>query len=100
MAFDLIIADEAQQDIDDAIQWYEEQQEKLGIRFYLHAEQILDKIAEQPHHYSFIHDHYRSASLSSFPFQIIFKIQANNSILVLAVWHTSLNPRNLNKRLQ
>jgi plasmid stabilization system protein ParE len=100
MASDLVITDEAQQDVEDAIHWYEEQQEKLGIRFYLHVEQVLDKIAEHPHHYAFIRDQYRCVSLNTFPYQIIFTVKADGLILVLAVWHTSLDPRNLYKRLQ
>ena len=34
MAYEVLLTEEAEKDIDDAVLWYEEQQTNLGIRFY------------------------------------------------------------------
>ena len=55
MGYELIILPEAEQDTDEAILWYEKQQEGLGIRFY---SMMLDKLVELKttlQYYYFIH---------------------------------------------
>ena len=55
MGYELIILPGAEQDTDEAILWFEKQQEGLGIRFY---SMMLDKLVELKttlQYYYFIH---------------------------------------------
>lgn len=100
MAFDILIAAEAQQDIDESFLWYEEQEQGLGARYYTVLIKVLDKLSNNPAHYSFLHEQYRHVVLPVFPFHVIFKIISETEVLVLAVWHSSKNPEGLFKRMK
>lgn len=100
MAYKILIAKEAQEDIDEAIQWYQEQQDGLGIRFYFEVLKQLEKLENTPEHYSFIHNKYRHLVLDSFPFHIIFLIKETSQVLVLAVFHTSKDPQRFINRMK
>lgn len=99
MAYDLIILPGAEQDADEAIVWYEEQQEGLGIRFYYLLLEKFEELRFTPHNYSFIREEYRRIAINPFPYNIIYKI-IGSEVLVLAVFHHSRNPAELLKRMK
>ena len=98
MAYEVVLTEEAEKDINDAVLWYEEQQTNLGIRLYFEVIENLDKIKIDPEHYSFLEENYRQLIVQHFPYKIVFKIFPDK-IVVLAVFHTSRNPAELFKRL-
>jgi plasmid stabilization system protein ParE len=98
MAYDVIITDGLQQDVDAAIGWYEEQQPGLGIKFYFHLLKKLEKLKANPEYYFSIHNEYRRIIIDPFPYSI-YKI-VNSTVLALAVFHHSRNPAELLKRIK
>lgn len=99
MAYDVIIPDRAEQDIDEAILWYEEQQTGLGIRFYFCLLEKLERLRVNPQYYFYIHEEYRRIIVDPFPYSIIYKI-IDSTVLVLAVFHQGRNPAEILKRIK
>lgn len=48
MVYNVLLSAEAQQDIDNAVLWYEKQQAGLGIRFYTELLNRLEKLERNP----------------------------------------------------
>ena len=97
MNYNLIIKEEAVQDIQKAFDYYEECKLGLGDRFLDTLDIYLDRIQQFPLHYQIKNKTYREAFIKDFPFLIIFEIEDEN-IIVYAVFNTSRNPlKKLNK---
>lgn len=99
MVYEVVVPRGAEQDIDEAVLWYEEQQKGLGIRFYSIAMEKLEKLKTTPQYFSYIHLEYRRIPVNPFPFNIIYKIMGS-VVLVLAVLHHSKNSDKLKKRIK
>ena len=80
MAYDLIIREEANEEVVHAYLYYEETQEGLGERFLEELAARYQDIAENPHYYGFIDDKkiIRDIKIRHFPYQIIFEIIKKN----------------------
>jgi plasmid stabilization system protein ParE len=59
MAAELIIAPEAEQDIDEAYAWYERQRVGLGERFLTSVDACIQAICRTPEMHQTIHENYR-----------------------------------------
>ncbi len=97
MAYEVILIQEAEEGIDEAVSWYEKQKINLGIRFYFESLENLEKLKFHPQHYSFLQDDYRQVIFNHFPYKIIFKI-ISDSVIVLAVFHAGRSDDELFKR--
>jgi plasmid stabilization system protein ParE len=98
MAYKVIIPRLTERDADEAVQWYEEQQPGLGIRFYQLLLGKLEELKDHPHYFSFIYAEYRRITIDPFPFSIVYKI-IDNDVLILAIFHQSQDPVKLTSRL-
>ena len=91
--YQLIILPYAREDIRSAIKWYDSKQKGLGVRFSAEARDHVDFIKHYPKAYVIRYDNVRTAVLKMFPFMIHYIIdEINNTIVISAVLHTSLNP--------
>lgn len=98
MPFKIKIEPEAQLDIQEGIEWYNEHQKELGEKFYLAVISRIDTLAENPH-FEIRYDQVRCLPIKKFPFMIHFTVdESKNIVIIRAVFHTSLNPENWNKR--
>lgn len=93
MSWQVIVKMPAQTDIDEAYIWYEEQSPGLGYRFIEHLDEIISKVLRNPFFASVLMENVRSASLSTFPYQVLYLIEeAEKSIYILAVGHLHRKP--------
>jgi plasmid stabilization system protein ParE len=99
MVYEVIMPADAEQDVDEAILWYEEQQTGLGLRFYFSLLQRLESLKANPTYYTFIHKEYRRITIDPFPYSIVYKVY-DTTVVVLAVFHQSKNPAALLKRIK
>ena len=99
MAYSFIIKDEAIKELSEAIVWYEDQQEGLGISFRTKFYNKLSQVCANPLHYKNSYKKYHEALTDTFPFQIVYAIKGN-LIIVVAIFHTSRNPRGKFKRIR
>ncbi len=98
MVYTLVIDPEAISDIQKAIDYYNEQQIGLGKRFEASVNKHLEILKKNP----FFHTRYdgvRCLPLQKFPFMVHFTVDEDQqAVTVRAVFHTSLNPAQWEKR--
>lgn len=97
MKYAVQIRPEAEQDLEDAAIWYEQQQLTLGHDFLDAIDSEFQRIASSPMMYPVVHRETRRAIIQRFPFSIFYRIE-DNVILVIAILHGSRNPQSWKNR--
>jgi toxin ParE1/3/4 len=98
MAFSLEIDPKAIGDIQQAIDYYDEQQVGLGERFEATLNKHFLSLRKNPF-FSLRYDQVRCLPLKKFPYMVHFTVDEENSLVTIrAVFHTSMNPQNWEKR--
>lgn len=97
--FRIIILPKAKADIKDAAEWYNTQKQGLGKRFTNEVRSKVQYAAKNPHAVSIRYDETRCVVFETFPYMAHFVIDEDNrTILIVAVYHTSLNPNQWKNR--
>lgn len=89
----------AEIDITEAAIWYNFQRDGLGEEFLLALEAKFNEIKRNPYQFKIIYKNVRRAFPNRFPYGIFF-IMEENIIYILAIVHTSRNPKTWKKRRQ
>ena len=97
MTLEIRLRPEAEEDLADAAVWYEAQRSGLGQEFLDRVFSTFNLIAERPNMHSNVHRSTRRALLHRFPFGVYYRIETD-TIVVVAVMHSSRNPRLWKKR--
>jgi plasmid stabilization system protein ParE len=98
MAARLSLTSEADQDIEGAYLWYENQRVGLGEDFLRSVEAALDLIGRLPELRAPLHRHYRRALVRRFPYCIFYKFDGA-TITVAYLSHTARDPAKWRARL-
>ena len=97
MPYKVVVEPRALADIQDGIDYYEEQLGGLGERFSETIDHFLKAISVNPH-YQVRYKDYRAVPTGKFPYLIVYYLdEAEEIAYVIAVFHTSLNPKKLPK---
>lgn len=92
--FEVIILPTALQDVQDAVDYYDNQSIGLGEKFEAELNEFLIALEYNP----FFQNRYetiRCLPLNKFPFMVHFSVlEEKQLVIVHAVFHTSLNPEN------
>lgn len=98
MNFSVVIDPGAIQDIQQAINYYDEQQPGLGVRFEAALNKHLTTLQKNPF-YRVRYDNVRCLPLRKFPYMVHFTVDESQKIVAIrAVFHTSLSPKNWKER--
>ena len=92
MKLPLFIRQEAQDDMVEARDWYQNQRNGLDEQFLQAVDEVMDRIRETPEIYAPGYKSIRRAGVYRFPY-IPYYRYINNEIHVIAVQHGSRNPR-------
>ena len=95
--FKLVLKPHAEIDFAETAIWYNFQREGLGEEFLLALEAKFNEIQRNPYQFKIIYKNVRRAFPNRFPYGIFF-IAEENIIYILAVVHTSRNPKTWKKR--
>jgi len=88
----LILAEEAENDIDLAQQWYETQRMGLGDEFLYEIGRSFESIISNPFLYGYYNKgNIRRFIINKFPYIILYVV-SDEQIEVLSVFHTQRNP--------
>ena len=88
----LILTEGAQQDLDGAYQWYQEQNHGLGQEFFRCVDAKLSEISRNPLHFQIVFkDKVHRALTNRFPFSIYF-INEEETVIVFAILHQRRSP--------
>jgi len=93
--FPVEIFQTATDDLQDAYDWYEEQNIGLGERFVKEVDDHLELICKNPYQFAVqFSEKYRFALLKHFPFRIVYRIdERKERVYVSSIFHTSRNPK-------
>lgn len=97
MNYELTVRSDAEREIDEAFNWYEEQSAGLGKEFLRAIEAALFTIIREPLAYQLIHKKIRRILLRRFP-HALFYIVEENRIVVTACFHQNRHPMNWTRR--
>lgn len=78
-------------DIESTFQWYENEQQGLGLEFLEELRATYTRIVEGPLKYEELRSGIRRALVRRFPYAVYFSIEAD-VIVVLTVLHASRDP--------
>jgi plasmid stabilization system protein ParE len=87
----LIIRKEAEQDIKNAFNWYEEQRPDLGSAFLAEIESALERIENNPDLYAPVFRNVRRNLARRFPYSVYY-LPVGDDVVVIAVLHQRRNP--------
>jgi plasmid stabilization system protein ParE len=88
----LIVREPAQEDIREAVDWYERQSPGLGTELLRCLDACLSLIRRHPEMFPEVHRKSRMALLRRFPYIVIYRTNPK-FIAVIAVMHGSRHPR-------
>ena len=91
MPYTIVLQPGAEDDIEIAYNWYEEQQDGLGELLLKELASFYKKLEKNPEIFSKATKRYRQAILNRFPYVIIYEI-VKTEVHVYSVFHTSRNP--------
>jgi plasmid stabilization system protein ParE len=89
---------EAEQDLSDAAEWYEQQLPGLGHQFLDEVLVAFAATVEAPLMYPVVHRDTRRILLQRFPFGIYYRVVENSTVIVLAVMHGTRDPHRWKSR--
>jgi plasmid stabilization system protein ParE len=91
MALRFIVRPLAEADLEQAANWYDEEQAGLGSRFLTDVDQVFGRIRTMPLQFPVVSDNMRRALLHAFPYAVYFRA-TNEALLVVAVLHLRRRP--------
>jgi toxin ParE1/3/4 len=98
MAADLILAPEAEQDITEAYDWYEQRRSGLGEDFLGCVDACIQRVRRSPDLFAKVYVEYRRALIRRFPYAIFYEFKGE-IVTTYCVFHTSQNPSKWRQRL-
>jgi plasmid stabilization system protein ParE len=82
----------AEADLENAVQWYDEERPGLAQRFLKDVDRSFVRLRERPLQFPMVAGDVRRALLHTFPYAIYFRV-SDEMIVVLAVLHLRRNPK-------
>jgi plasmid stabilization system protein ParE len=98
MAAELIIAPEAQQDVDEAYGWYEDRRPGLGEEFLDCVDACIQVVLRMPELFAKAHLDYRRALVRRFPYAVFYEY-TGGKVIVYGIFPASLDPQKWRSRL-
>ena len=95
----LLVEPEAQREWNEAVDWYDEREPGVGLRFNSVVWDQLKTLAAHPERFPMAGRLARKAKIKGWPYSIFFVAnETQRQIKILAVWHAKRNPAVLRRR--
>ena len=95
----VLVDTSATADLDDAVSWYEERRQGLGLEFMMDFHSALGLLASNPRLYQKVLGEFRRVIMRKYPYAIYYTVEGRE-VLVIAVWHSSRDSARLEKRIK
>jgi plasmid stabilization system protein ParE len=92
MIRDIIVRLQAEAELTEAFEWYEQRVSGLGGEFLDSVDAIFDSISRSPRQCPVVHNTIRRALTRRFPYEVFF-VEEDERIVILAVFHAKRNPK-------
>ena len=86
-------------DAEEAKEWYERCDTGLGSEFLRSLEECLARVASDPERFRVFKPPFRKTLMRRFPYQVVFELR-DEEIWVLAIFHSSRDPKRLQTRIR
>ncbi len=90
---------DALEELEAATCWYIRKSQIASEQFVFEVERVISVISRMPQFYPHCFQGFRQAVLNQFPFSIVYMIQSDETIFILAVAHHKRKPGYWRKRL-
>ena len=94
----LIVRPEAESEMADAFDWYEDRVPGLGSEFLLCVDAVFSSVLRNPEMFPRVHRIVRRALTRRFPYEVFF-VEDDERIVVLSVFHAKRNPKRWQERI-
>ena len=94
----MIFTPAARAELIDAQDWYENEVLGLGRRFRIAAHALVQRMSANPRQFPVVYKSIRRALLHRFPYALMFVIEADETLTVIACFHGSRDPAHWQKR--
>jgi len=95
----IIFTPAAREDLIDAQDWYEKEVLGLGPRFRAAVDAAIERISVNPKQFPVVHRNIRRALLRRFPYALMFVIEPDDALTVIACFHGSRDPARWQQRM-
>jgi len=89
----------ARAELIDAQDWYENEVPGLGQRFRGAVDAVVGRMSANPRQFPVIYKNLRRALLRRFPYSLLFVLEADESLTVVACFHGNRDPLHWQKRV-
>lgn len=101
MEYSILLEEDAENDLEEAYNWYEQQQPGLGLRLIQSLEKAYRFISQYPRASNPQHRQIYRYVMKKFPFGIYYLLDESHSeVLIIGILHFKLNPKILQKRIK
>jgi plasmid stabilization system protein ParE len=90
---EVLVGQGAEDDYMQSLRWYAEHSTAAATGFEAEVERALASIAEYPARYPMCDERHRVFLLRRYPFHVIYRALSGERLLVVAIAHTSRQPR-------
>jgi len=97
MTLPVVLTPQAEAELDDAAQWYEQQAAGLGTDLVEAVQRTLSLIENLPELYPVAHGTLRRGLLQRFPYAVYYRVHADR-IEVVAIFHHRRDPAEWQRR--
>jgi plasmid stabilization system protein ParE len=88
----IIFTRDARAELIEAQSWYENEAPGLGRRFRAAVDAEVERMRANPRQFPAIHKNIRRALLSRFPYALMYVIEPDEALTVIACFHGSRDP--------
>lgn len=99
MRYELVIRPEAEEDLSEVFNWYEERRYGLGHDFLLQVNAGFKFLERDPLVFKERYKEVRSYLIKRFPYKILYRVESQK-VIILAVVYGGRNPAWIKKRLE
>jgi plasmid stabilization system protein ParE len=97
--FPVIFTRAARTELIEAQDWYENEAPGLGRHFRAAVDTLIERMSANPLQFPVVYKSVRRALLHRFPYALMFAIDADGALIVLACFHGSRDPAHWQKRI-
>ena len=98
VAFPVIFTPRARAELIDAQHWYENEVPGLGRRFRAAIDAVVERMNGNPRQFPIVYNGIHRALLRRFPYALMFVIEADETLTVIACFHGSRDPARWQER--
>ena len=98
MSLPIVLRTEAEEEFNEAFDWYEKRKIGLGVAFTAKIQAIVNEIARNPNPHAVVFSDIRKAVVRQFPYCVFYRPHLDR-IEVVAVFHSKRNPSIWQNRL-